>query len=37
VTGAAWADLAVAAVIAALATSAGLSVVRQARGELRAA
>ncbi len=35
VTGTAWADLAVAAVIAALATSGGLTVIRQAMGEIR--
>jgi Co/Zn/Cd efflux system component len=33
-TGSAWPDLAVAGVMAALAISAGVSVVRQARGEL---
>ncbi len=37
VTGTGWADLAVAAVIASLAVSAGVSVIRQAHGELRAA
>ncbi|TNF60687.1 MAG: cation transporter [Burkholderiales bacterium] len=34
-TGSAWPDLAVAAIMAVLAISAGWSVVRQARGELR--
>ena len=36
-TGSAWPDLAVAAIMALLAISAGWSVVRQARGELRSA
>jgi Co/Zn/Cd efflux system component len=36
-TGAAWPDLAVAAIMAGLAISGGISVVRQALGELRAA
>ena len=35
-TGAAWPDLAVAAIMAGLAISGGISVVRQALGELRA-
>jgi Co/Zn/Cd efflux system component len=35
-TGAAWPDLAVAAIMAGLAISGGTSVVRQALGELRA-
>ncbi len=37
VTGTGWADLGVAAVIASLAVSAGISVIRQAHGELRTA
>ncbi len=37
VTGTGWADLGVAAVIASLAASAGISVIRQAHGELRTA
>ena len=37
VTGTGWADLGVAAVIATLAVSAGISVIRQAHGELRTA
>ncbi|HMN94611.1 MAG TPA: cation transporter, partial [Hydrogenophaga sp.] len=36
-TGSAWPDLAVAAIMALLAISAGWSVVRQARGELSSA
>jgi Co/Zn/Cd efflux system component len=35
-TGAAWPDLAVAAIMASLAISGGISVIRQALGELRA-
>ena len=37
VTGTGWADLGVAVVIASLAASAGISVIRQAHGELRTA
>ncbi len=37
VTGTGWADLGVAVVIASLAVSAGISVIRQAHGELRTA
>ncbi len=37
VTGTGWADLGVAAVIASLAASAGISVIRQAQAELRTA